>query len=64
MSVHEFPVEGREWAGVVAYSLLVVEPTARAKVTHLIDVIAAGTVRLRTDDAAIPVLTHTERVRK
>lgn len=41
MPVHEFPVEGGEWAGVFAHSLFVIEATARAEVTHLVDVIAA-----------------------
>ena len=64
MPVHEFPVERREWASVVANSLFVIEPTALAVVAHLVDVIAAGTVRLCADDASFPVLAHAERIRK
>ncbi len=60
----EVPVERGERAGVVAGALLAVESARLAVVAHLVDVVAAGGVRLGGHLAAVGPLAHADHVRQ
>ena len=63
MPMQEQPVAGRERAGLLADPDLGVVDAVAAVVAHLVDVVAAGRVRLGGQDPTVGVLGHADHVR-